>query len=611
MNLTRRRLIPVRAALLLLLVASCGPSRALPCARAGLARTAGPLVNLPMFHGDRSRLGWSSAERTLAPAAVGGGGFGALWSSPPLDALDIDGVSYPPHLYASPIYADDLELTGGGDFDGRRLGVVFAATSNGFAYAVNGFDDETGAACIPAGTILWRTQLGQAAVVKALDGGVPMGVLSTPALDLDSSPPRLYVAAMDADAGWQAWALDASNGRVLDGWPVTMSDAVVSPVNGNGPAMFEDAARMSQRGALNLSPAGDLLYVPFGGYSDTGTGWLVAIDTAAAEVRAAFSGAPMSDRAPNGGMWGPGGVVVEPDGTVYMTTGNSPEASESIPGVWGESLLRWSPTLALTGTYTPWNYCNLEHADADLGGSSPALLPDLDPTSTSTPHLIAFGGKQGNVYLVDRDQMAGDLTSRPPCGADPTADGSLLPPDPQPELGGARGPLNVFGPYSEVYGNGDRAKMRTTPAYFEASDGGHYLFVSGASKTAPDSTTSAPPSLARLRVVTAAGAPAYLRVDALAQTLTFLNPGAPVVTSGGGTGAVVWILDENAGRGASLIDPSVPRPILYAVDGSSLATLWSTGAGELEVGGKYSTPLVVHGTVFVGTDRIRAFGLGP
>jgi len=54
--------------------------------------------------------------------------------------------------------------------------------------------------------------------------------------------------------------------------------------------------------------------------------------------------------------------------------------------------------------------------------------------------------------------LGGALVARPPCTTDSTTDRSLLPPDPQPQFG-ARGPLNVFGPYSEVYGNYDHAKM--------------------------------------------------------------------------------------------------------------------------------------------------------
>jgi hypothetical protein len=239
------------------------------------------------------------------------------------------------------------------------------------------------------------------------------------------------------------------------------------------------------------------------------------------------------------------------------------------------------------------------------------VLPDLDPSTTSTPKLLAMGSKQGNVYLVDRTQLGGTLVARPPCSTDSTTDRSLVPPGPQPQFG-ARGPLNVFGPYSDLYGNVDHAKMRTTPAFFRAA-GTDYLYVSGASKAQVDSTSSVPPSVVRLRVITGPGVPAYLGVDKADGSLAFLNPGSPVVTSQGESGAIVWVVDGNASRLASLLSDATPHPVLYAVDGTSLAPLWSSASGSssLHLGGKYETPIVAHGTVFVITDRVQAFVLGP
>jgi hypothetical protein len=46
---------------------------------------------------------------------------------------------YPPHLYASPLYADRVTLSSG-SFAGHTLPLVFDATSNGYAYAVNASD---------------------------------------------------------------------------------------------------------------------------------------------------------------------------------------------------------------------------------------------------------------------------------------------------------------------------------------------------------------------------------------------------------------------------------------------------------------------------------------
>jgi outer membrane protein assembly factor BamB len=60
-----------------------------------------------------------------------------------------------------------------------------------------------------------------------------------------------------------------------------------------------------------------------------------------------------------------------------------------------------------------------------------------------------------------------------------------------------------------------------------------------------------------------------------------------------------------------LIGPTVARPVLYAVDAMTMQLLWSSTAAELDVGGKYVHPTIARGTVFVGTDRIQAFGLHP
>jgi hypothetical protein len=562
-------------------------------------------MSWPTFHGDRARSGWNAVEGTLTPATVAAHGLTLAWESPPLDQVSVGGAIYPAHAYASPLYADDVPM---GPCAGAPLSVVFAATTSGYVYAVNAFAATVGATSLAPGTILWSTPLGAPRVVPKLDGGVVLGILSTPVLDTHASPPRLYVAAIDAAAGWRVYALDATSGVVLPGWPVTIDDASTGAVNTNGPSSFLDATVLSQRGALNLSADGTLLYVPFGGYFDGSVGWMVVIATGNPQVMAAQSIAPSSAPTANGGIWSPGGTAIDGDGFVYAETGNSPIGSANTPHAFGESLLQWSAPLQLSATYTPFNYCALDVADMDLGGSSPVALPDLDPTTTSTPKLLAMGSKQGNVYLVDRTHLGGSLAARPPCSTSSTGDVSLVPPGPQPQFN-ARGPLNVFGPYSDVYGNVDHAKMRTTPAVFQTG-GATYVFVTGASKAAVDSTTSVPPSVARLRVVTSPKAPAYLAIDKNETTLAFLNPGSPVVTSQGGAGPIVWVIDENASRLASLLAADAARPILYAIDGTNLVPLWNSGS-QLDVGGKYATPVVAHGTVFVVTDRVQAFALGP
>jgi len=120
-----------------------------------------------------------------------------------------------------------------------------------------------------------------------------------------------------------------------------------------------------------------------------------------------------------------------------------------------------------------------------------------------------------------------------------------------------------------------------------------------------------PPSLARLKVVAAVGKSAYLQIDQLEQTAVFENPGSPVVSSNGAVGAIVWVFDTNARRSVSLLGEKAPKPVLYAFDALNFKLLWKSGPGELFTSGKYNEPVIARGSVFVGTDRVQAFGLRP
>jgi len=565
-----------------------------------------PVTETPTFHVDALRTGWYPNETVLTPTAVSSR-FGPLWNSPQFDSVRLGNTTYTPHLYASPLYLDDVLLSSG-PYNGRRFHIVFAATGNGWVYAVNAFANSAGGGFVAPGAILWSRSLGTPSSNQ--DGGVPLGVLSTPVIDTKTG--RMYVTADTTEGGrsWKIFALDVGSGAVLPGWPVVVTDTGLGAVNQNGPATLQPPAAISQRGALNLSPDGRLLYVPFGAYGDAGAGWLVAVDTLARSIVSAFSGAPSGARAfANAGMWGSGGPAVDPAGNVYETTGNGPNDVRDVAGYWGESLLVWAPgaPLRLTGAYTPWNYCQMDDADTDLGGDSPMVIPDLDPFSTRTPRLVVFGSKQGTAYLTDRDRPPGNLGGRAPCNlTDSSQDRSLLGPRPQPPFNMV-GPLSVFGPYSEVYTMSNNARARTTPAYFRGADGTSYVFYSGATKQCESCVQPVAPGLARLRVVTRVGDNAYLEVDAADTALSFYSPGSPVVTSNGGNDGVVWILDANVYRGDALIGANVKRPILYAVDAVTLKLLWSSTT--LNVGGKYNTPAVGRGVVFVGTDRIQAFGV--
>ncbi len=556
-----------------------------------------------MFHYNRARNGWKSNEVVLTPGAVTSGDFGEAWNSQPFATATVGTTTYAPHLYATPLYLDSVTMTAG-TYSGQTFSVVYAATSNSDVYAVSA----AASGSVPAGTVLWHTNIGPPKS-NGNDGGIPRGVLGTPVINDSVSPAIMYVVN-DLSAsvgGWEAYAMDVTSGAVLTGWPVQIVNATIAPVLQNGPSEFMSSPSQSQHGGLNLSPDNTKLYVPFGGYSDGAPGFLVVINTTSASIVSAFAGSPSGTTGgkPFGGMWAEAGASLDSNGRIYVTTGNTPSGSNQTLGYWGQSLLVFNSTLPLTlfGTYTPWNYPAMDVNDTDLCGSGVNILPTLPGMN---PNCAAFGGKQGNAYLVDRSNLPGSLTQRPATNLTSNQDQSLLSPVLEPYYNNQIGPLNVFGPYSENSNNTNEAKSRTTPAYYKTADGNSYLVHTGSTKAGINTQNVIPPCVARLLINTSSTAPSYLSVDGTETTLTFKSPGSPVVTSNGSNSFISWNLDANVYRGDSLIGS---KPFLVAVDPTTMTKLFKSAVGTLHAGGKYNETGTGRGMQFVGTDRIQTFGL--
>lgn len=551
------------------------------------------------FHANVARSGWHARETTLTPAAVAAPDFGLRWQSPPFDTVD----GMPPRLYASPLYLHRLAVTAG-PLQGQVFSAVLAASSNGEVRAINARQ----AGDVAPGRVLWSTRLAAPCRLQPapLDG-VATGVLSTPVIDVARQ--RLYLTHCDADQRWQAYALDLGSGAVLPGWPLRLDEPGLNAVNRNaGPEPVPPKRRFDfrvQRGALNLSPDGARLYVVFG---ETETGWLVSVDTAQARIHSAFAASAMPHRG-SGGIWGAGGPAVDELGRLHVVTGSGFDGYKDQPHDWTQSLLQLSDErghgLRLVGSYTPFNHCRSAKMDIDLGSGGALLLPG----QPGSEPLLVIGGKQGNAYLLPRDRLPGRLDRRPACSADAASDVSLLPPGRQPQFIG-RGPLNVFGPYSEEDAALDTARARSLPAAFRGADGRLSVLMTGNTRAALGSPQALPPSLVRLDVDGEGTPQAHLRVAQANMAVVFGNPGSPVVSSDGPRGAVVWVLDENARRSAPLQGAGAPSPVLYAFDAHSLQRLWQSPAGLLHTSGKYNEPLVAQGQVIVGTDRLQAFGPG-
>lgn len=582
--------------------------------------TAPSPVDKLTYHNDAQRSGWNDHEGRLTPNAMASGNFGPIWSSPQLDSFN----NMPPRLFAAPLYVKSVTMTDGAH-SGKAFSVAYVVTTTGYAYAINA----ALSGGVQPGTILWRKQLTDAPCGKGV-----LGNLSTPIIDLEAN--RIYVTSC-SDPNWQVHALDIRSGQELPGWPVNIDAATMNQpgMNRNGDTKWvseadtksefsSDGKRAvcrtpcyTQRGALNLNSDGSRLYLAFG---PDGVGWLVAVDTQTAKVATAFSSI-QANQQEQGGFWASSGPAIDADDRIHLSSGANliPGRLYGLEGVcpecdgaWGQSILQFADDresgLTLTGTYTPFNYCQASKTDIDIG-SSGVLVFDLPKGSSSTTRLLSLGGgKQGNIYLLDRDQMPGSLTKRQPCSDDSSTDKSLLAPEAQPEFG-KPGPINLFKPYSDNLGAFDQAKSRSTAAYYRNASGTSYLFVSGSKKIGENLTVDAPPGLARVKVITSPGKPAFLRVDGLEETQTFKNPGSPVITSNGGRDAIVWVLDNNAPRTTNLYGEAAPKPVLYAFDALSFKLLWKNPEGELFTSGKYNEPTIADGMALVGTDRLQAYGL--
>jgi hypothetical protein len=580
------------------------------------------------FHYDSARTGFNQNETTLTPTNVASN-FGQLWQSPALDGK----------LYASPLYADNITITSGGNTlngggvvagVGKTLGVVFAATGGSSVYAIKAFDTN-GPSGIAPGTILWRSSLGTSS--GSIDGN-SIGVLGTPIIDLLSN--RIYVCASVLNPGggnssWEVFALNLSNGAIISNFPVLINQTVLQAVNQNNlngtgnQVLFGPNNQSDNRGALNLSADGSTLYVDFAAYGSSNGGWMVTVATGISNgasngqtpaVNSAYSGTNNTSAVANGGMWGAGGPAIDSAGNVFVTTGDSPGGTKQTPGSWGNSVLEWGPgqTLTLTGAYTPWNYQTQDNIDSDMGGSSPVII-NLPAGSSTTPELLVTGGKQGNGYLVDAGNHLNNpgvtpasLTTRPPA-VNPNQDPSLYDPNAiQTNFSPPQaGPLSLFSPYSELQAMTNYAKSRDTPSTFVGPDGSVYVAWTGSSKTPANLVVPAAPSVVVTKVVTSPGQPAYLQI-VRQNTAVMSLPGAGLTTGNGTTNEIYWVVDAGVQR-TDPLDFSAGAPTLYAFDALTMTPLWSSAYQELNQGGKYNTLAIAHGVVFAGTDRIQAFGI--
>jgi hypothetical protein len=356
---------------------------------------------------------------------------------------------------------------------------------------------------------------------------------------------------------------------------------------------------MREFGRVGLQLFNGTIYMGFASHGDNGPyhGWMLAYDAGTLAIKGALNATPNGGL---GGLWQGGGTIgVDPagdggNGYFYFETGNGsfntsvsnfggikPGTSSWYIGLpkdadYGDSVVKvaldstTSPTtqnangwgLKVVDFFSPFNNAALNGADTDLGSSGLTILPDAvgdntpDGNNLTSPHLLVASGKEGKVYLIDRDNMSGfdpntDHVKQVVAGA---VSGNLNTPafffnNPNPGAGQLPSGtlLMVAG-----YGGGARA--------FKISDG----TISG-----PTSSTS--------------------------NDFGYL-PGSPNVSADGITNGILWAINRNTNK-------------LYAYRADNLGVeLWDSGQAAanrdlLGTATKFSVPTVADGQVFAGTTN--------
>ena len=309
------------------------------------------------------------SSRTLTPDAGGGPHPAAAWPAYGRDVAR-SGVA------AGVAAPGPLTVSWRAHLDGAVYGqpllvgsLVIAATENDSVY---GLDQATG-------KVAWRTHVGTPVPLADLPCGNidPLGITGTPVYD----PASGLVYAVAETTGYH---------HVLAG--VSVRDGSVQ-VERDIPAPDGQPRYDQQRPALAIGHG--RVYVAFGGLAgDCGPyrGSVVGIPLSGAEPLISY----VVPTPREGAVWGTGGPVTAPDGTLYVSVGNGSESSTSFDQ--SDSVTALSPDLKRTGVFAPSTWREDNDNDLDLGSTQPALLPG---------GMLLADGKRGTAYLIDAAHMGG------------------------------------------------------------------------------------------------------------------------------------------------------------------------------------------------------------
>ncbi len=497
------------------------------------------LANVLSFHNDNARTGQNLGEGILTPANVNASSFGKLFN------YAVDGK-----VDAQPLYVSAVTL------GNHRHNLLIVATEHDSVYAI---DADTG-------TKYWQVSVlpsGETTSdARNCDQVTPeIGITATPVIDPTAGPHgTVYLVAMSKNASGAYFhrlhALDLTTGAEQFGGPTLVQASVA----GSGNSVNFDAKQYKDRPGLLL--LNGTVYTSWGSHCDIEpyAGWSMGYNETTLKQTSAFNFVPNgSEAAP----WAGAALGADAQGNLYYTLGNgtfdTSLNSSGFPskGDFGNSVVKLGTgggKLAALDYWTMYNTASESNNDTDLGSGGLVILPDMKDAGGTTRQLLAVAGKDGNLYIADRNNMG---------HMDATNDGTLY-----QQLNGAL-PGGVW----------------SNPAYFNNT-----LYFGSVGS----SIRAFPVTNAKL-----ATQPSSTTPD------SFGYPGAnPSISAYGTANAIVWAISNKSSAG------------LYAYNAGNLgsklydSTEAANGRDSFGAGNKFIVPTVANGKVYAATtNSVAAFGL--
>ena len=491
-------------------------------------------VNVVTYHNDNARTGQNVNETVLTPGNVNKGSFGFRFSQP------VDG-----YVVAQPLYLSNVAIPGAGTHN-----VVYVATLHDSVYAFDA-DSNAGSNAAP----LWQVNFTNpaAGITTASGAFLPCpdvtaypeaGIVSTPVIDPATG--TMYVVAKTNENGTvfhRLHALDVTTGTdkfapaVAIGGSFTATDGTVAKFN---------SLHAMNRPALLLNNG--IVYIAFGsnGCNDSAYGWVLAYDATTLTPVGIYNSAPKKGLA---SIWQSGsGPAADAAGNIYVSTAEGNFSGNSGGQDFGSSVLKLVEnlgTLSLADYFTPYNQATLSVKDLDLSACGVVVLPDQPGPS---PHVLVASGKQGTVYLLDRDNMG---------QFNPVSDMQIL--QEIPKAVGA---------------------MFSTPAYWNNT-----VYFAGESHPVTAYQLSN----------------GLLTTPPAAKSITMTGDHAPTISANGNTSGVLWVI---GGKSLWAFDAVSLAQLYY--------TNQAATRDALPVQPHFSTQTVANGKVYVGTQAsLMVYGLLP